>query len=371
MSDDPSLRRRPSSILLSALLGAGLIVIGLALFRVELTIRTTGQVYSRDETRLFAPSSGVIAQHRAQLGQDVRAGDVLIELDDTDLALRTVQLERELAETDAALVQKDIALRQLDIRPAPPEMVAAAQRKERLARIVSIQRDIEKNYASGHHQQIISELELRRQEIERLRSELELIQADLLASWHEAGLPALERERIEADRRRLEAVRALLRAELDVIRAQREACRIRAPIDGRIVALQARFPGMAVARGSELVKIAPTSGPVLVHAWVPERNIDLLRVGSRALMESKVFESMLEGPVVGTVERIAPEALPFDTSSGPERAPARYEVDIAVEQSPYPLVLGSRLDIRLHLGRRSIAEILLRSARHARKEQSS
>ncbi len=100
---------------------------------------------------------------------------------------------------------------------------------------------------------------------------------------------------------------------------------------------------------------------------MPERNIDLLRVGTRALMESKVFESVLEGPVRGTVQRVAPEADPPAASA----ASPLYEVDIAVDDSPYPLVLGSRLDIRLLLGRRSIAEVLLRSARDARREKTS
>jgi multidrug resistance efflux pump len=370
MPQDNRLSRSRFSIVISALLGSGLVLLGLALFSVELTIRTTGQVYSRDEARLYAPFAGVIARHRAMLGQDVRAGEILLELDDTDLALRMVQLERELAEVDAALIQQDIALRKLAIRPAPPEMASAPQRKERLARIAAIQNEIEKSYADGRGQQVISDLELRRQEIERLRAELEFIQADLLAGWHESGLSDLERERIEAERQRLAAVRELLQTELALVRSQREACRIRAPIDGRIVALHARYAGMAVARGAELMKVAPTGGPLLVHATVPERNVDLLRVGAPARMESKVFDSMLEGAVVGTVVRIAPEALPLDGHADAGRASARYEVDIAVERTPYPLVLGSRVDIRLYLGRRSLAEILLRNARHARKEQS-
>lgn len=362
-------RRRPSSVVLSAVIGAGLIAIGVALLRVELTIRTTGLVYSQDEVRLFSPADTLIAGRRVELGQTVKAGDILIELDDTDLALREIQLEREIAELDSARARQEVVLKQLAVRPASPDVLTASDRKDRLARIAAIQANIEQSYASGHEQQIISELELRRQEIERLRSEMELLQADLLARWRDAGLPELEAEQAQIERDRLVTVAELLRRELELVRAFREARRIRAPIDGRVVTLHARHPGMAIARGGELLKIAPTSGPVYVRAEVPERNIDLLRVGTRALMESKVFESILESPVRGVVQRIAPEAERLNATRASE-APL-YEVDIAVEDSPYPLVLGSRLDIRLLLGRRSIAEVLLRSARQPRRENST
>ncbi len=345
------------------------IAAGLVLTRIELTIRTTGQVYSQDEVRLFAPADGIVAAQHVELGQTVRAGDLLLELDDTELALRAVQIERELAELEAARARQDVILRRLAVRPAAPDMMTAAERKTRLERIAAIQSDIEKNYTSGHAQQIISELELRRQEIERLRSEMDLLQADLLARWQAAGLPELDIEQAEIEKNRLDRARELLREELELVRAQREDRRVRAPADGRIVTLHARHDGMAVARGGELMKLAPTGGPVLVRALVPERNVDLLRVGTRALMESKVFESLLEGRVQGVVQRIAPDVAAPPAASG-DAAPARYEVDITVAQSPYPLVLGSRLDIRLHLGRRSLAEVMLRSASHARRRSS-
>lgn len=355
---------RTPSIWASALIGILLICVGMALLRVELTIRTTGQVYARDESRLYAPADGVIARHHATLGRLVRAGDVLIELDDTDLALREVQLERELAETDAALAEQAIARRELEVRPAPLEMMTAEERKTRLTRITAIQEQIEKSYSSGHDQQIISELELRRQEIEKLRAEMDLLQTSILADWQKAGLPELSRARLDVEQQRLETMRKLAQRELDLVNAQRDAMQVKAPMNGQVVSLNTRFIGMAVARGEELMKIAPTSGPFLVMALVPERNVDLLKEGTAALMESHVFDSMLEGSVHGTVQRIAPEAAGSGLSTNP--APARYEVDIAVSDSPYPLVLGSRLDVRLLLGRRSLAEVLFRSARNLR-----
>lgn len=351
---------------MTALAGVLLIAAGLALLRVELSIHTTGQVYARDEARLYAPMAGIVKRLYVELGQAVRAGELLVEMDDTELALRDVQLQRQLAEIEAALAQQDIARRELDVRPASLDILTAQERRKRLARIAEIQQQIESSYNSGHDQQIISELELRRQEILKLRSEMELIEAAILADWERAGLPALEAERIAIEQRRLETQRELIRRELDWVQRQRASLELRAPTDGVVVALSARFPGMAVDRGSELIKLAPTNGPLWVTALVPERNIDLLREGTPAVMESRVFDSMLEGPVRGRVQRVAPEATVAQAPAPAASSLPRYEVDIAVEESPYPLVLGSRLDIRLLLGRRSVADVLFRSARNLR-----
>ena len=348
---------RINSVWISAVVGVALVGIGLVFLRFDLTIRASGIVQARDEVRVFAPLDGVIAQHYIELGQAVTNGDLLLNLDDTDLKLRALTVERDLAETEAALERNRIARAELAVKPGPAEIVTADERRERLARITAIQQDIEKNYTSGRDLQIISELEVRRQEIERLRSELDLLQASLMAEWQKAGVPAFEGERLVAEQKRLEALTQLGRRELELYAHLREATRVTAPLAGQVVALTARFPGMAVTRGTELIKLVATGGPFRVRAYVPERNVDLVRVGARALMESAVFDSMLEGYVEGTVVRVAPEGA---AEQGVVSAP-RYEVDIDVLHSPYPLVLGSGMEVRLLLGRRPLTDLFFKT----------
>lgn len=354
MSSPPS---RINSVWVSALIGVLLVGLGLVYLRFDLTIRAPGTVQARDEVRVFAPQDGVIAQHHIQLGQTVTNGELMLSLDDTDLKLRGLTVERDLAETEAALERNRIARAELAVKTGPADLITADERRTRLARITAIQQDIEKNYASGRDLQIISELEVRRQEIERLRSELDLLQASLLAEWQKAGVPAFEGERLVAEQKRLEALAQLGRRELELCNHLREATRITAPLAGQVVALSTRFPGMAVTRGTELIKLAATGGPYRVRAYVPERNVDLVRVGARALMESAVFDSMLEGNVEGTVVRVAPEgALENASTTEP-----RYEVDIEVDHSPYPLVLGSGMQVRLLLGRRPLTDLFFKT----------
>ncbi len=350
------LSARITSVWAAAILGIVLVGAGLFFLRLELIIRAPGTVNARDEIRVFSPMDGVIAQHRVQLGQAVTNGELLLALDDTELNLRALAIDRELAETEAALEQNRIAQAELRVKPGPAELVTADERRDRLARIASIQQDIEKNYTEGRDLQIISELEVRKQEIERLRSELDLLQASLMAEWQKAGVPAFEGERLAAEQKRLAARAELAQRERELVLAQRTATRIVAPAAGTVIALSPRFPGMAVARGTELLKLAATGGPYRVRTYIPERNVDLVRIGTPARMESGVFDSMLEGYVEGTVVRVAPEG-----ASAGETSPARYEVDIDVQKSPYPLVLGSGVDVRLMMGRRPLSDLVMHS----------
>lgn len=353
------------SVWTSAALGLALVVLGLFFLRFELTIRAAGQVNARDDIRLFAPRDGVIARHLVELGQTVTNGQLLLALDDSDLSLRALALERDLAETEAALQRNLIARQELAIKPGAPELITADERRDRLARIAAIQKDIEQNFSSGRDLQAISALEVRKQEIERLRSELELLQATLLAEWQKAGLAGFETERLDVELKRLEAVAQAHRNERDLVQELRKALRITAPMDAQITALPVRFSGMAVARGTELIKLAATGGPYRVRAYLPERNVDLVQEGTRALMSSAVFDSMLEGYVEGTVARVAPEGNAEGHAEGGAAA-SRYEVDIDVTHTPYPLVLGSGMEVRLLLGRRPLTDFLLRHGGHPR-----
>jgi multidrug resistance efflux pump len=353
---------RIRSVWTSAALGLALVLLGLFFLRFELTIRAPGIVQAREEIRLFAPLDGVITRHQVQLGQTVTNGQLLLALDDTDLSLRALARERDLAETEAARQRNALALQELAIKPGSAELITAGDRRERLSRIAAIQKDIEQNFTNGRELQAISALEVRKQEIERLRSELELLQTSLQAEWQKAGLSDLDAERLQVEQQRLEALAQSNRNERDLINDLRAAMRLTSPLDGQVVALPVRFSGMAVARGAELLKLAATGGPYRVRAYIPERNVDLVQEGTRAIMKSAVFESMLEGYVEGVVVRVAPEGAAENGGEAP-----RYEVDIDVTQTPYPLVLGSGVEVRLLLGRRPLTDFMLRHGGHPRQ----
>ncbi len=354
-----------SSIRVTALLGGLMVLAGVLFLRLDLTIRSDGIVHAHEEIHLFAPRAGVLEAIPVEVGQQVEAGELLISLQETDLLLRLAEAGRFLAGIEAELEATRIALRELNVRPGEPDLISAPARTERLERIAAIQQEIEADYAAGRQQQIISDLEVRRQQIERLRAELDALQAGLLAEWQRAGLSAFEVERLHAEERRLLAVAALARGDKVLLEAQRVASQIRAPIRSQLVALPLRFAGMAVEAGTEVAVLADISSGYLIKALVPERNIDLLRPGARALMQSAVSGAVFEDRVEGHVLRVAPAA---DATASAEEP--RFEVEIEVPASTRPLVLGSRVDLTLYLGRRSLTD-RLRGEKHVVRQESA
>jgi hypothetical protein len=112
---------------------------------------------------------------------------------------------------------------------------------------------------------------------------------------------------------------------------------------------------MTLAKGEPLLKISNANSKYVVEAEVGERNFDLIQEGTEVRMESRVFDSILEGFIMGSVTQVDPQGR-FDIyleEDGPT-----FDVEIEVSYTPHPLILGSRLDVYFLIGKRSIFKSL-------------
>jgi len=105
-----------------------------------------------------------------------------------------------------------------------------------------------------------------------------------------------------------------------------------------------------------ILKISNPESPYLVIATVGEKNFDLIEEGTRVRMESKVFDSMLEGLIYGRVTQVDPEGRLAQAAKG---GGVNFEIEIEIEITPHPLDLGSSLDVYFMLGKRSLLKTLL------------
>jgi multidrug resistance efflux pump len=349
---------------------AGLVLVaaGLLSLRMEKTIRASGVVMAAEEYFVFAPAAGILEGHAARIGDQVEAGEPLFSLAGDDLDLKILEKDRQLHELRARIEETAVALREAEIRPAEPALMTAKERLELLEQIRSIQGDIVQAWERLEGERAIRGLEYNLQRVASLRTRLEEIDSRLLAQWSEAGLVELRRESLDNQARSLEGLADLLDREIRLLQKQRDSLRVAAPISGRIVDIYYRYPGMALREGDRVLKIVNEEACYRVKAFVGERNVDLLQVGTRARMESQVFDSLFEGYVRGRVSRIVGEA-----SRGVEggRETPLYEVNIRVEETPYPLVLGSRMEIDFLLGRESLLALMLNRAVNRRAERAS
>lgn len=114
-----------------------------------------GEVRAREETALSFRVGGTMARRVVDVGDRVRAGDLLAELDSNDAQLRVQALKAELAVADAQLVRAradhartaSLIKEQLVSRTAFDQQTAALRAAEEQARAARAQVDLSRNQA--------------------------------------------------------------------------------------------------------------------------------------------------------------------------------------------------------------------------------
>ncbi len=348
---------KKKSFLIFGAIGCALIFTGVLLARMEMTVRGTGTVYAEGQRYLYAGTDGILREHHAGIGDYVEAGDPLVSLDVLEVDRKLAVLDREIAEVTAQLREHEIARREWEVRPLPVEVATAGDRVEVVSAIRRINEEIMASLQELEAVRAIRSLELNRQRLAVLNAELAGLGAEVYHRWEEAGLAQIEREKLEAAAARLATREEALRRERELLEREREHYVVRAPVSGRILDIHKRYEGMAAEKGDLLVTLAPRNFRYRVKTYVPQRNVDLLQPGLEARMESGVFDSVLEGYIYGRILEVA-EAARGSEAGADWRNPV-FEITVGITDTPYPLALGSTVDIRLIIGKRSLFDILV------------
>ncbi len=335
--------------------GSALVLLSVLMLRLELTIRGEGTVVPRTERTFYTPEDAMVSRIGVEPGDRVEAGDLLIELVQPDLSSAFTDISIEKLETAFSLAQAKLARKEWALRPAELELVVAPERAALDEAITVARREIADIYEDIREQDLISALEMNLRKIERLQAESDWLDSAALAAWHDAGVQDLEGKRLGRQVEMLAARLHHLNEKQERITERIGRLTLRAPVGGVITALDVRREGVWVARGEELARLADPTEGYLVRAYAPPRNIDLIAPDTPARMSSGVFDSIMEGYVYGRVKHVVPDAVLRAGSP-------HYEMEILVEETPYPLMLGSPVTVRLMLGRRSLFHMFFRPA---------
>jgi len=243
--------------------------------------------------QIAVPLSGRIARVQIALGQSVRRGDVLLELDPSDAAIRrgkavagvdtlrrrvdavTAQIAATLVTADA---QKNAAAAKLQqAREARIEAAhladiesTGADRLERLARQGLVPAPQAADARSRAEAARAKERGLEAAEVEAAKQQAEVV------STAEAALRSLESDRIGLQTQLASEQASLQQAEVDL-----ERLRVRAPADGRIGSSAELRAGTFVLEGTVAASIIPAESRD-VAAWFALDDMPLMRGGQRA-----------------------------------------------------------------------------------------
>lgn len=276
-----------------------------------------------DVTVIAAKVSGLVAEVAAGDNQAVRAGDLLVKIDDRDY--RAV-----LAKTEAAVAAQHATLANLDATRRLQQAVVAQAKAGVAAADAESTRT---RFDQSRFQELSAKAAASTQTFQKADADHK--QALAAGERARAVLEAAERQLdvIDAQKRQAEAALAGAVADRDLAALNVSYTEIRAPIDGVVGNRSARVGGFA-AVGAQLLSIVPTHG-LWVDANFKESQIGELRPGLAATVEPDVAPGRIFN---GHVASLAPATgarfsiLPPENATGNftkivQRVPVRILLD--------------------------------------------
>lgn len=311
-------------------------------------------------------TSGRVISVHLPVGGQVRAGEVLLELDATDTRLLVDEARARASGLQAQItaLQEEIVARQQAIaetesagKALMSEAAALRQESETVAGLAAQEgQRTEQLYEAG----VVAEAER-----ERARASLEQSRAAATARSMRLAVVQTETRLGLADRRaekaNLERLRAGVQAELDaagveLAKLREELARhvVRAPVSGVLGQVRAPRIGSVVQSGQTVAVIAPEGGLTIVADFEPSDAVGRIRVGQPARMRSAGFPWTQYGTLAARVAAISGEA---------EGGLVRVTLTITgAERTPIPLRHGITGSVEIELEEVSPATLVMRAA---------
>ena len=362
------------------------------------------------------PTGGVVGKLNVQDGDRVKAGDILVQLDDTitraNLAIVTKGLDeltarkaRLEAERDGAETVTFPRMLLAHAEEAPVAIAIANEKKlfelRRTARlgqkaqlrqrVAQLQDEI--SGLNGQQEAKAREISLIGKELEGVR---ELWKNNLVQITR---LTALERDaaRLEGERAQLVAAVAQARGkisetELQVIQIDQDLSSevakdmrevdakygefverkvaaedqlkridIRAPQDGVVLESKVHTVGGVIPAGDAIMLIVPESDNLQVEAKINPRDIDQIQVGQPAMLRFSAFNLRTTPEINGTITRIA-----ADTTTDQRTGQTYYNTRIAMTKGEMArlgevkLIPGMPVEAFVQTGERSVMSYLIK-----------
>jgi HlyD family secretion protein len=291
----------------------------------------TGRVEPKDgQIVIGTQAAGRVADVAVKSNDKVVAGDLLVRLEEDDQVTRVTAASQEVQVRERERDEEAVKGLQLERRQAE-DSVAAAERSLYRARLAFDEIAFNQRLNAS----ATGDLTKARFAIGAAKEQLANSRASLARVLSKEGVPLATR---------LESSLATARAELSLAEAAVERGRIRAPVDGTVLTLSAKF-GEIVAPSPELVlAVIGDLRSLRVKAEVEERDATKVRVGQRVSIKSDAFpEKQFEGTVTSVSLILATPRIATRGVRRPNDVEV-LEVIASLDGTP-PLLSGMRVDV--------------------------
>lgn len=389
--------------LLSAFVPIGGAVLGLGQVGVESRVK-----------RIAHPTGGVISQIMVANGEHVRAGQLLMRLDDrvtgADARFSALTVEQLLAQRGRLEAERvgsaSITFPAELTRASGPTAARAMQDEQRLfalrnaelgqiraqlssrvqqysdqisgfrAQIASLQRQRELIEPERRSVQELAEKQLvtisRVNQLERtaaeldgniaaLRSQIAAAQAQI-SEAQEQSIQVVQSRRADAGTQLAETNTALNQTQLRSVAAtdQQDRSEIRAPYTGTVEKIAFAAIGDVVRPAEPIMEIVPDADQLVIEVMVSPDDVDQVQVGQDATVRFTSFNRANTPTLEGKVAYVAADST-RDQESKQSFFVARIAVDqAALKSSNLKLRSGTPAEVQIHTGNRSLLSYIFK-----------
>ena len=308
---------------------------------------------------------GAIDAINVREGDQVAAGDLLVELDTGRLAAaleearaRVAGLRSRMARIEAELFNQPLAF------PASladyPEFTAnqrqlynrrRAALENEIASLTSMARLQEEEL--GLNQPLVETGDVARSEVIGMQRNVVETQARI------SNLRARYVQELQSEFTRTEEELVAAEQQLAQRKESLRAASLVAPTNGIVKNVRLTTVGGVLGAGDEVLQIVPTGQRLIVEAQVPPRDIAFVKLGQRARVNFDAFDQAIYGSGKGRVVYISPDTLSETREDGTSNT--YYRVNLEVETGTMrPRRVGEAID--LQPGMTATAEILTGSS---------
>ncbi|MEI4487762.1 HlyD family secretion protein [Frigidibacter sp. MR17.14] len=285
-------------------------------------VETDDAYVQSDITLIASRVEGYVAQAPVKSNTHVKAGDVIVALDDRDtrIALDTAKTNFETAGDTLARIDAQIAAARASVQQA----VASQDASEATLKNAQLNADRIRSLAAT---KVVSQSQLDSATETLDTATAGLAQAKAAVSSAEAQVKVLEAQRKESEGSRRQLELAVAQAQLDL-----EKTVLRAPADGVVSNIDLE-PGDLVSPGTRLAALVPDGG-LYVEANFKETQLHGVKVGAEVEL---TFDALPDHSFTGHVTSLAPATgavfslLPAENATGNftkvvQRVPVRISV---------------------------------------------